>query len=99
MKWILTQREALINADMIGYMTVEKKRRLESIKTENGHNHIEKIKYAVVAELNYQDEGCDYIYLTNYFDDKEKADEVFKQIVLWLVDENSQRLLRFTEEK
>ena len=93
MKWILTQREALINADMIGYMKVEKKRRLESIKTENGHSHIEKIKYAVVAELNYQDEDCDYIYLTNDFDDEEYADVTFKEVIAWLVNDKSSNLL------
>jgi hypothetical protein len=81
MKWILTQREVLINVEAIGTVHVLKRRTKE------------KPQYAVVADLNYFDDERDYIYLTNEFCIEENADDVFKQVISWLVNDKSSNLL------
>lgn len=82
MKWILTQREVLINVESIGTVHVLKRRNLK-----------ETHRYAVVADLNYFDDERDYIYLTNDFCVEENADDVFKQVISWLVNDKSSNLL------
>ena len=82
MKWILTQREVLINVETIGTVHVLTRRNLKD-------KHI----YTVVADLNYFDDERDYIYLTNDFDDEEKANDIFEHVITWLVNDKSSNLL------
>lgn len=81
MRWILTQRNMLINVDTIRTIHVLTRRDLKD-------RHI----FEVAVDLNNFDEGK-YISLTISFDNEEHADSVLEDVISWLVKDNSSNLL------